>query len=537
MIYRPRPPKKWFFSYIAPFLLIVLIFVWGVYSFKQLLFKDNDTNTWFFSDSYAVLNAEKWATEVMLAWTNDWKLSPTKMKLFKWDAIKTYKKWARIDLPSTISFAMDINSSLIIDKIEADNSFKDISVSLISWRIWLNAERMINPKSKLSLAFQDLVLTTRWWIFSVEANTIRVISWEGLIDIVDSGKIVWQMNIWIGQELIMWEGTLSEVRIWKLPQVSAMSDEFRMSSWYKENYSWTNNRMVESNPVLNAIKEEELIAKELKESEGDNSVTGGDLADNNQIDNATKQADKSSESGDKAETWTLTIDIKSSTIELKKDEMYSIVWTNSSNVAFIKVNWYRLSKFRLWNTSYKYNTRIDWKNLEVWDNIFKVEAFDKKGNLMIERQAKVTVKMADAKLDESSNWEEEDKQVEKVEQAIDQENVVQDSGWVLQVIFPKEWEVVNADTVEVKWLAPEWAVAIYVWEYKLTKFKKWDKEFVYRAAPVWWNLTAWAKNTFLIKALDADWNIIESVKLSFFVEEKGVAKPVEEESSDLLDGV
>ncbi len=524
MVYRPRPPKKWFFSYIMPFLLIIIIFIWWIYAFKQLLFKDNN-NSSHFNDSYAILATEKWSTEVMLAWTSDWKTAPVKMKLFKWDSVKTYKKEIKIDLPNNIEIYIDKNSSLILNKIEANNSYRDIEISLISWRIWVKAQRMINPKSKLAVNSMDLLITTRWWIFSIEPNTVRAIEGESLIDIIDNDKIIWHVNIWVWQELMLREWEISRVKIWQLPEITALSDEFKISPWYKTNY-WIYKSTKEDENVINAIKEEwandtvswnlatniDVIKVENVISE--KSLTGESEKENDTQalpeNNSTWESKQSTKEESNVEvTWELTIDIENTEIQLKKDQMFSIEWKTSSNAAFVLVNWYKLKKFKKWDNIYKYNAMINWWNLIIWENIIKIETLDSRSIKIEEKQITLTIS-------EMVN----DELIEENDAINEEEVLVPKRTTTLQITSPKEWEILSDSIVEIKWIAPEWAVAIFFWEYKLSKFKTWDSEFVYRASWDYWNLKRWKKNSYLIKAIDEDWNVIESVNFSFFSEEK-----------------
>ena len=193
--------------------------------------------------------------------------------------------------------------------------------------------------------------------------------------------------------------------------------------------------------------------------------------------------------------------------------MLSIEWTISSNTHFVIVNWYKLKKFNPWDNKYKYNAMIKWWNIKPWLNIIKVETFNDKYFKIDEKQVAINIKLIEDIIDEiKEEWEVKDWWEEI-------KDVIPDTKAILQIISPKEWEIMSWNIIEIKWIAPEWAVSIYFWDYKLTKFKEWDKEFIYRASTQWGNLNKWERNTFLIKAKDWDWNVIESINFSFFSEE------------------
>jgi len=57
-----------------------------------------------------------------------------------------------------------------------------------------------------------------------------------------------------------------------------------------------------------------------------------------------------------------------------------------------------------------------------------------------------------------------------------------------------------------------------VWDYKLKSFVKWDKTFKFRIAEEWGNAKIWEKNTYKISSFDEEWNEIETIKYSIFIE-------------------
>lgn len=509
-MYRERPPKKWFISYIAPFLIIIMIFVWWVFSFKKLFFKENS-----FNDTYAILNTEKWNTEVMLSWKNEWRNAPAKMKLFKNDAIKTLEKSAFIEIPWDSKIILDKESSIVIENLEADNSFRDVSIMLTWWRIWLDAQRMLNPKSKLLIKLDKVEFTTRWWVFSLESNWIRIIEWEWLVDIIENSKVIWHQSIWVWQELILSETDIKKIALWELPWVSAISDEFRLSDWYRINYK------SEAESITEIIKTE----KEIKENTW--STITDNAKNNDTISNSSSWKDIINDNNIDSQKikWSLSIDINDDIIEIKdKSQVYSFSWTVSSNTAIVHVNWWKLTKFKYWDLYYKYNASIAWDNLKEWDNLFKVQSYDKDYKLIDtkEKTLKVVLKIENSKsvntwsvLDGS--WSISSTSDNTISSSWS--DISSTSKWtVLQVISPAENEIISWDPIEIKWIAPENTAKIVVWDYELRTFKKWDKNFLYRASSAWWNLVKWDKNTIIITAFDDSWGKIESIKFSFFAE-------------------
>ena len=84
----------------------------------------------------------------------------------------------------------------------------------------------------------------------------------------------------------------------------------------------------------------------------------------------------------------------------------------------------------------------------------------------------------------------------------------------------------------LNWNAPEKAVAIYVNDYKLRQFKKWNKIFSYKLNTKIWTLKEW-KNDYIIKAKMENWDyeILDVMQIFYFKNEEEVAKKQREINS------
>lgn len=542
MTYRPRPPQKWFASYILPFILIVMIFVWWIYSVKKLLF-----NSSAFADTYSILNSESWSVEIMISWKSDWRLAPiSNIKLLKWDAVRTKDKEASIDMPWNNKVVLWKNTSLILNKIEADNSYKDLLITLVNWQIWINSQRMINPKSKLAIKSDDILITTRGWVFSIEPWTVRAIEWDWTVEFYQWSKIVWKENIWVWQEMMLKTWDIERVILWELPNLRALSDEFKLSSWYRENY-W-NPENVASTTASSPSNSEDMPLK----------------IDVNWPQKATSSGVTSTQA-----TNEIVIDLQDSNFELEKTDKLTFTGSAPLQTKTIKVNNYALTKYVPWSWIFSYNASSIWWNLKSWENKFKIEAYWSDDQLIASKELALTVNFKatvwststqatstiDAKADltavnssktntwskvndepgaeselTSSNkvnsWSKVNSEIssgtsanfEGAETTLLTSKSSLPSETVLQIISPKAGTVVSWDPITLEWVASKNTEKIIVDDYTLKTYVPWSQAFKYRLSKDFGNLKKWETNSYVVKAYDKSWELIESINYSFVAE-------------------
>lgn len=540
-MYRPRPPKKNFLSYFIPFIIIISIFVLIIYIFQSLILKKE-----YFKNTFATLFPwEKW-TEVMLSWSEDWNSVTKNIKLFKWDVVKT-SEFASINLVWDSKIVLDEWAIVLIDELKSNNSSSQVSLTIPEWRVWFNIERMINPKSLFTIKTENLLLQTRDWIFSLNWNSIRVIEWSVMIDFYDWTKLLWNLDVWVWQEMILSDWDLNSLKIWTLPSVRAINDEFKLSSWYSKNYSetWDNNEL----EITNELNSEEINSTwEIAEENSKNI-----LEENTENNNTETELEKNQEEENSIEKvtheWEITLDIEEKDIEIEKDEIVNLFWKVPTWTDSVIVNEWKLSKFIWWGTEWNYNAALKWENLKEWENIYKVEIFDKDNLKISEKEFIINVKIKEEVKEETWTWdiinnedkiESEDKVEDKAEEKVENEDEnkteeIIDQTWTtneasdnlikaettLQIISHKDWDFVKIldwQSLEIKWIPSNWAASINVWDYTLTSFKKWDSEFIFRIAEQWWNVKIWENNTYKITSFDEEWNEIETINFSLFAE-------------------
>lgn len=531
-MYRPRPPKKNFLSYLLPFVVIVWIFTLIIYSFQSLILKKE-----YFKNTFATLHPwEKW-TEVMLSWSEDWNFVSKNIKLFKWDVVKT-SDFASINLIWESEINLDKWAIVLIDKLQSSNSSSQVSLTIPEWRVWLDIKRMINPKSVFEIKTENLHLSTRHWIFSLNWNSLRVLEWSVALDFYDWKKLLWHLDIWVWQEMILSDSDLNSLKIWTLPSLRAINDEFKLSSWYSKNYleDW---KILEKTDL--EISEE--IVKTVSENWTWDLVL--EVEENSEISKTEENKEAIVEKV--VHEWEITLDIESNDFEIEKDEIVNLSWKVPTWVSSVVVNDWKLSKFQAWDLNYYYNAALKWENLKEWENIYKIEVFDADNVIISKKEFKINVKIkeelveevdekiegeVDEKIEEDVEIKTEEKneeedlanekieEVEVIDESWDSENILKIET-TLQITSHQEWDFVKIlewQSLEIQWIPSSWAVKINVWDYTLTSFKEWDEKFIFRIAEEWGNVKIWEKNTYKITSFDKDWNEIETLKFSLFAE-------------------
>ena len=458
----------------------------------------------------------------MPSWKDEWLPKIKKqIKLLKGEAIKTSNGFSEMDFPWNTNLVLDKKTSLIIEKLLADNSFSEINLTLWEWRVWAKVWRLINPKSIFLVSAENIEISSKWWVFSIEWNWIRSIEWSAEVKIKEWEKIISELTVWVGQELILTDKIITSAKLWNAPELRAISDEFKLSSWYNKNYRdlWNENEEEKTNLIKVAVPKKENWENKEEKNEWNN-----EKIEEKKEEKIVKKIEHIWEIAFTFEEW--------KKIEVKKGQMVTILWKVPTNTNYVKVNSRKLTKFIKWSVNFKYNAAIKWNNLKEWENIFKVEAFDINWKVIKSWELKLNIEMEkeevkeEKKEEEVEKKEEEKKEVEKeeikeeVEKEEEKENVKSD--WpALQITSNKDWESVTVlewQALEIKWLAPNWTVKITIWEYELKSFKEWDKNFLFRVAEKWGNMTRWELNKYAIEAFDKDWKLIEKTKFTLFIE-------------------
>jgi len=135
----------------------------------------------------------------------------------------------------------DKNADLIIEEINTDPGSYKIRIILLSGNIWFNKIFKDSGKTYISVVSTNIVVgSDNSSIFEVEASdqeAIRVINGEQVsVDVLaqdNKEKIVETEKVGIGQEIIFSSKILEKYWQYQSPTVlSAMSDDFKQSSWY-----------------------------------------------------------------------------------------------------------------------------------------------------------------------------------------------------------------------------------------------------------------------------------------------------------------
>lgn len=102
-----------------------------------------------------------------------------------------------------------------------------------------------------------------------------------------------------------------------------------------------------------------------------------------------------------------------------------------------------------------------------------------------------------------------------------------DSEVIVSPLYVDKYNSIRQDDILLTWVAPKWIDAVYINEYKLQWYKKWNKNFYYRLRESYKNINTWI-NTYKIY-FETNWNkeLIEEI---IFIYHKSKAELKKEEN-------
>lgn len=241
-----RIPRKRPIDYILPFLIMVCAGVIAVLAYQ--LWSTLNTNETE-SDIYMYLaqgNAK------MLPWgAGEWERAYNGTRILQGDSVKTQSGGRLvIELFGDHFVRLDERTEITFNEIAYKDGIYGIDIILSEGNIWLNSDEDSEIPVKFTIATNHTIVKTISTIYSVEQasdeQAIRVIEGNLLADILieENGKKrkVETIAIGVGQEALITDNDLNEYAQRKSPSViSALSDKFRESSFYRWNMSEDNN--------------------------------------------------------------------------------------------------------------------------------------------------------------------------------------------------------------------------------------------------------------------------------------------------------
>ncbi len=466
-------PKKWFFSYIIPFLILGIIIFWCINLLKQFninLFKNFNINT------FAVLEVKQDTVKVLLKGNDQWQSIPNKnvnLKLFAGDKIKTILNGeAKIKLVKDSFVYLQTGTNLSIDEHK-------VKLHLDEGEIIVSVERIINPKSEFIITiWNNLEISSRKGSFILNQNSIKVLDGKVKLKQKSNKTTINETSVWIGQKLTFILNDFEDFEDIQLLESDIYENE-------KLKLILTNLDQIKELKITETIdstNNEEVIPEEEIEVSEDKLLT--------------------EEPVEKLEKHEITITSHEDNQVIKNDFL-ELKWTTSIWAESVSINDYVLSKFNKWDTDWVYRAKTNWGNLKQWSNEFKIQV---KFSDNVEISKTITITL-----------EEKEKVEEVVKTETSSENeTMETTSTDLSIISPIEGSNIDSKSITIKGIAPINTSKIIIGNYTLRTFNKGDTQFKYVADKKYGNLEYGKENKYLITALDEDDKEIASITFSFF---------------------
>ena len=334
------PPKKNILSYFFPFLIIIASLVL-VGLLIQFFFPDQFKPS---EKSFAILETERGEVKVLLVGEEHFLSAPKRTKLFQSESVRTeMNSLATLHVLKNAVVTLEGSTNLDFVELEQKKSTESINLLLASGQVWVSLKRFINPDSFFSISAGRFVVTSKGGEFSLESNVVRVAKGEVSVGIRDGQKIIAQKKVGVGQEFLL--NDESFLRIKKggsLPEISALSDDFKLSLPYRRHMGTTvvspkeDRKESPVTEILTPSEKTEIPSSPVPSKSAENTVPIPQIL--LPVTNG--------------ETFTTS------------SEKIEISGTITKGASSIEVNKYALTQFKKGDTSWRYVAALQYKNLE-----------------------------------------------------------------------------------------------------------------------------------------------------------------------------
>ncbi|MBD3327955.1 hypothetical protein GF340_01480 [Candidatus Peregrinibacteria bacterium] len=379
--------KKSSLDFILPFLILVSLGVIAVMGFQLW----NNWGNQGKADAYFYVVDGR--ARILPYGQSEWDNAFSGTKLLIGDSLKT-SPLGRVVMNffNETIIRMDRDTAISLVDLSNDIDSEEIYLSLDNGSIWVAGIKSDGVKdSTYQVRTKNMLVTATGTVFAVEstdAQVVRVLDGDVNVDIyVKSGedeRIADSINVGVGQQL-----TLDDAAIKAFEEnnsisvLSAISDEFKETEWYKwnirEDKAPTDFSVASGDFMLN----EEDASGDVTDEDNDESedeVDEDNDEDNNEDNDEEEQTEEESESLLSLEAPV----ISSPSFTVTDKSSFQISGTVQSGVAQVEVvhngEGYMLGAFEKGDTSWSYNVNESFGNLVEGANTYTVYAYDEDGN-------------------------------------------------------------------------------------------------------------------------------------------------------------
>lgn len=492
-----QPPKKSFFAYMVPFLILVIIATIIFFLFK---FGNNLKSRFSLESSYATMQTLEGEAKVLLWNTEKWKSVPqSQIKLFKGDSIRALPgSKVKLELFNKHTIMLNGGAELTIKELSKKNNATYISLILTQGEAWFNVLREINPNATFLVKAGNLDVSTRSASFDLEPDVIRVTQGQADVAIILGGEKTKEIMVGVGQELVLNEERLVAIQKQdnSIELLGMIADEFKLSDWYKFNLG-------EKTPLNLNTEENSNLTQ---------TATGGNL-------NTTGSV--LLEETTKANAFILTkpeitYPIQNGEEFTLTEPKQTIKGTVLKGTTKVEVNGYILKSFKEGDTNWHYNADIKYGNLKEGKNIYKVYALDSIGNKS--KPAEITLIYGNITETETEKTESINLNPATEQTPATEENSTNSPFAILEPNGGTDFTTTETHFV-FKGTAPPQTAKIIVATYTLQNFKPGDTTWKYVTDTQYNNIFVGEDNTYKATAYDKDNNILGETSITITVKE------------------
>lgn len=428
---------------------------------------------------------------------------------------------------------MDEETKLNVEAIDTDDDLDQVKLVLRSGTAWLNVDSIGGEPMQVVVLTDNLRITSNGTIFEVgvtDRETVRVLEGEVLVEILepdsDREVVLEQMKVGVGQEI---EVTSSDMATMVARQpvslLVALSDEWKSTNWYQWNID-------EDEHLLAGETDDEETNVALDHSSAETIATVTLEVELPDEDLETDEETVTADDGEEVTTDDQDLTVPMITVSIPalsprtlsdEDEMpYSIQGTASLNTASIVVtsysaggaaSYYVLQHFEAGDAIWRYGASNTYGNLREGRNLFTVVATSEAGVKSEPVEVIIIVPDGFFDADEEVETTTEEESTTSVEEEASEETA---TTATLPLVAPSVTSLngdplngtyeTSADSVLVLGTVSTSTVAVYVNDFKLTKFVSGSGEWSYYAQNIHGNYAP-GTNTYTVYAEDAGGNM------------------------------
>jgi hypothetical protein len=519
MYYHRKPPGRSLRHYLTPFFIIVflILLIFFVWRALNTMLIDSNRNT---ESGQVFLEIHKGSIKAMAEGSDEWQGVPDKIHLYQGEKIRTGGDGkASLTFFENSVIRLNENTELQFETLQKKKETHFIDISLKKGELWGNIEKINNPDSAFEIRTDLLTVKSRGGEIAVEnPGTVHMVEGEAQITVMAEKEMLKTYTLGVGQQfMIDAEGITSLKNNEEVDVIFALSDTFKKSSWYQ----W--NQGIDGELDEGALENENENVSEGESKNVEEDENSEEDPDTEEIQ-INEEGETTIDPSDKTppEQPIITSPGKNGDTVTLKDVEQAIEGTVSADTAAVIVNDYRLQQYKPGSKTFVYRAKTSFGNLQVGENEYKVIAEDKNGNQS--QVVTITLVLPQEVIDANQEEEESETTGSTDEEVITPTELpTSNSNGGVKITAPNDGESFSTTETEfsIEGIVPEETVKVVVNGYTLTQFKEGDISWTYRAYASMGSLEIGAKNSYNVKAFNAEGDIIGSASITIDVESDG----------------